>query len=371
MPGTFWNVESPETEPEESAEQPEVSLKENPLVSELIIQKNRCRRLISNAAHLIAPVIGDSPVEGHDWVISVLKDSDYKEIQSEIEMAKAMVFIEQRDIPAAIALLKSFEKKDRRMMTIAACNLSFLYLLEKDYPNADKYCDIALKFDRYNCKALVNKGNCFYHQNDFDRAKENYLEAIGVQADCLEALYNLAFVNKKLNAFMEALTALEKLKSIVNNQPEVLFQLASIFELLGRHWFPLTRRRQQERVEVLRPGVHGGAQRPLGPLQAGGTLLFVQRRGAGLPPLLGGEPAAAHGPQLDRLARNLPREGRQLPPGRPVLRSRRQDEPPGLEVEADDCELLPADGPAAPGPGSLQGGPREGPGQHGGAPLYR
>lgn len=177
--------------------------------------------------------MGESVITGHDWVISVLKNSDYKEIQSEIEMAKAMVFIEQRDIPSAIQLLKSFEKKDKRMMTIAACNLSFLYLLEKDYPSAEKYCDIALKFDRYNCKALVNKGNCFYYQNDFERAKENYLEAIGVQADCLEALYNLAFVNKKLNAFMEALTALEKLKSIINNQPEVLFQLASIFELLG------------------------------------------------------------------------------------------------------------------------------------------
>ena len=226
-------MEGPEESEEEQSEQTEVSLKEDPLVSELIIQKNKCKQLISNAARLIAPVVGDSVISGHDWVISVLKTSDYKEIQSEIEMAKAMVYIEQRDISAAIHLLKSFEKKDKRMMTIAACNLSFLYLLERDYQNAEKYCDIALKFDRYNCKALVNKGNCFYYQNDFDRAKENYLEAIGVQADCLEALYNLAFVNKKLNAFMEALTALEKLKSIVNNQPEVLFQLASIFEMLG------------------------------------------------------------------------------------------------------------------------------------------
>jgi len=31
------------------------------------------------------------------------------------------------------------------------------------------------------------------------------LEAIGVEADCIEALYNLAFVNKKLNMFVEAL----------------------------------------------------------------------------------------------------------------------------------------------------------------------
>ena len=31
---------------------------------------------------------------------------------------------------------------------------------------------------------------------DFLKAKECYLEAIGIEADCIEALYNLAYVNK-------------------------------------------------------------------------------------------------------------------------------------------------------------------------------
>ena len=222
----------------EETEEPsqEVKLNEDPLVSELIIQKNKSLKIISDSARLIAPIIEESVISGYDWVIETLKNSDYKEIQSELEMAKAMVYIENRNIEDAIELLKSFEKKDKRMMTIAACNLSFLYLLEKDYLNAEKYCDIALKYDRYNCKALVNKGNCFFYKNDFSRAKENYLEAIGVQADCLEALYNLAFVNKKLNAFMEAITALDKLQSIVSNKPEVLYQMANIFEVLGNQF---------------------------------------------------------------------------------------------------------------------------------------
>ena len=76
---------------------------------------------------------------------------------------------------------------------------------------AEKYSEIALNYDRYNAKALVNRGNCLYMKNEFLRAKEQYLEAIGVEADCFEALYNLSFVNKKLNMFMEALQALEKL----------------------------------------------------------------------------------------------------------------------------------------------------------------
>ena len=36
------------------------------------------------------------------------------------------------------------------MMTLASTNLSFLYLLENDIKNAEKYCDIALESDRFN-----------------------------------------------------------------------------------------------------------------------------------------------------------------------------------------------------------------------------
>ena len=47
-------------------------------------------------------------------------------------------------------------------MTLASSNLSFLYLLENDIENAEKYADIALQYDRFNVKALVNKGNCYF-----------------------------------------------------------------------------------------------------------------------------------------------------------------------------------------------------------------
>ena len=70
-------------------------------------------------------------------------------------------------------------------------------------------------------------------RNEFLRAKEQYLEAIGVEADCVEALYNLAYVNKKLNMFIEALQALEKLQTIVSSVPEVIYQIANIHELMG------------------------------------------------------------------------------------------------------------------------------------------
>jgi intraflagellar transport protein 88 len=118
-------------------------------------------------------------------------------------------------------------------MSRVASNISFLYFLENNYSEAEKYVDIAISNDRYNAKALVNKGNCLFMKNDFRRAKEHYLEAIGVEADCIEALYNLGFVNKKLNMFMEALQALEKIQTFIS-LPEVLFQIANISEIIGR-----------------------------------------------------------------------------------------------------------------------------------------
>ncbi len=90
----------------------------------------------------------------------------------------------------------------------------------------------------------MNKGNCLFHKKVFIRAKECYLEAIGVEADCVEALYNLAFVNKQLSNFSECLTALEKLLSISSELAIALYQMGSVHELLGDNrtaikWFDL------------------------------------------------------------------------------------------------------------------------------------
>ena len=126
-------------------------------------------------------------------------------MESEVELCKAMAFLKKKNMEKSIETLKNFEKKDKIMMARVATNISFLYFLENDFKNAEKYADVAINFDRYNAKALVNRGNCLYVKNEFLRAKEQYLEAIGVEADCIEALYNLAYVNLKLNMHIEAL----------------------------------------------------------------------------------------------------------------------------------------------------------------------
>jgi intraflagellar transport protein 88 len=57
-------------------------------------------------------------------------------------------------------------------MARAATNISFLYFLERDYTNAEKYSEVAIEYDRYNAKALVNRGNCLFMRHEFLRAKE-------------------------------------------------------------------------------------------------------------------------------------------------------------------------------------------------------
>ena len=71
----------------------------------------------------------------------------------------------------AIEVLKSYENKDHTLVAHAATNLSFIYFHEADFNNAVKYADIAMKHNRYNAKALVNKGNCMFMRNDLEHAR--------------------------------------------------------------------------------------------------------------------------------------------------------------------------------------------------------
>lgn len=181
------------------------------LKEELKARKREAHKYIVDAAKLIAPVIEDDLISAYDWILEALKASPYADVESEIEITKALSYLKKKELEKAIDSLKQFEKKDKMMMARAATNISFLYFMENDIKNAEKYADIAIDYDRYNAKALVNRGNCLFMRNEFLRSKEQYLEAIGVEADCVEALYNLAFVNKKLNMFAEALQVIRHL----------------------------------------------------------------------------------------------------------------------------------------------------------------
>ena len=186
----------------------------DPLKEYLKVRKKEALKYISDAAKLIAPAIEDDVVRGFDWVVEMLRTATLQEVESEIEIAKAVYFVKNKEIEKSIELFKSFEKKDKVMMAKASNNISFLYFLENDFNNAEKFADMAIQNDRYNSKALVNKGNWLFINEEYDKSKEFFLEAIGVEADCVEAIYNLGLVYKTLGYYNESLQAFEKLHII-------------------------------------------------------------------------------------------------------------------------------------------------------------
>lgn len=135
----------------------------------------------------------------------------------------------------SVDVLKAFEKRDLDMRAMAATNLSFTYLLEYDVRSAEYYADLAYDHDRYDAKALVNKGNCLALHGKVDVAKQFYLEAIGVEAGCVEAMYNLSLANIRMGNQSDSFQALHKLHQIIPHSPEVVHQIAALHESRDEH----------------------------------------------------------------------------------------------------------------------------------------
>jgi len=98
-------------------------------------------------------------------------------------------------------------------------------------------------------------------------SKQFYLEAIGVEADCVEAIYNLGLVNLRMGAYQEALQAFDKLHTIIPHNPEVIYQIANLYEQTGElgnaiKWFNiLSTRVPSDPVVLARMGQVSGEMR--------------------------------------------------------------------------------------------------------------
>ena len=86
---------------------------------------------------------------------------------------------------------------------------------------ADRYAEEAVKADRYDPAALVNKGNLLLTRGDIEKASECYRESIQSDASCVEALYNLALAHKRLGRYGVALQCFSKLNVVMRNDPQV------------------------------------------------------------------------------------------------------------------------------------------------------
>uniref|UniRef100_A0A673HSD0 Intraflagellar transport 88 homolog n=1 Tax=Sinocyclocheilus rhinocerous TaxID=307959 RepID=A0A673HSD0_9TELE len=195
-------------------------------------RKALAEKYIMTSAKLIAPAIESSFAAGFDWCVDMVKGSQYVELANDLEINKAITYLRQRDFKQAVETLKMFEKKDSRVKSAAATNLSFLYFLEKDFDQADRYAELAMSADHYNPAALVNKGNTEFVKEDYEKAAEFYKEALRNDSSCTEALYNLGLTYKRLGRLEEALDCFLKLHAILRNSAQVMYQLANLYEML-------------------------------------------------------------------------------------------------------------------------------------------
>ena len=252
---------------------------------ELTVQRRDRQRSIQRylilAARLIAPCIEQTVEAGFDWVIEELRKpklsaaaaggsggaAEYGGFASHhlseldasrpgypvsamhLLLAKGISFLHANNLQAAIEVFRSFHHAHQStaaaagggsggspsssLIDHAATNLSFLYFLETDLKMAAQYADLALQRDRYNAKALVNKANTLFAAADFGAAKELYLEAIGVEADCVEAIYNLGLANRRLALLPDSAQAFRKLHRLLPDDLGVVWQLGSAYEAMG------------------------------------------------------------------------------------------------------------------------------------------
>jgi len=205
------------------------------LLVDLTDRQKKAEQYITTAAKLVAPVIEKDMDSGYMSVIEQLKIREYAHLASELEMTRAISFLKQKNFDKAIESFKELEKKEKHNLASSANNnLSFMYLLQGDVNSALKYAEEALKAERWNASALVNKANCLFTKKKYEDAKKDYLIAVQAESDCHNAIYNLGLTYKQLKQFPQAIEQFNKLQEMTPDNPDVLYQIAHISELLNK-----------------------------------------------------------------------------------------------------------------------------------------
>ena len=65
-----------------------------------------------------------------------------------------------------------------QVASTAATNLSFLYFLQGENDQAEKYAELARETDSYNAAAFVNLGNCCLSKGDIEKVSGLLFPAI-------------------------------------------------------------------------------------------------------------------------------------------------------------------------------------------------
>ncbi|XP_050301604.1 intraflagellar transport protein 88 homolog [Anthonomus grandis grandis] len=196
------------------------------------IKRKDAEYCILTAAKLIAPFIEDSSNDGYDWCVASIKNSEYAQLASDLEINKAVMFLKQNQLNDAIETLKAFEK-DSDIVLNAATNLSFIYYLQGDYETALKYSETVERSKTPNANAFVNYGACLMAKGDLDRAVECFQKALELESNHFEAIFNLGLCMKRQGHYIEALSCFQRFTGSLALLPAVVSQVANLLELIG------------------------------------------------------------------------------------------------------------------------------------------
>jgi len=168
------------------------------------------------------------------------------EIMVQVQVSKGIEYLKDNRFHDAVAMLSAL-RRDGEGRNVHHNNLAFVHFVGSEYAESAELALSAVTADRYNAAALVNRANCLLVFGSVESAKEMYLEAIGVEADCVAAIYNLGVTAKKMGHFKDALAAFKKLHKMdeatsARMDPQILFQIGHCYQLLKQQpaaieWF--------------------------------------------------------------------------------------------------------------------------------------
>lgn len=201
-------------------------------------RKLKAEDCIFMAGRIVASETGLSM--GVDWTIEQMQLSQFQHLSSDMEIEKVIRYLRQKNFSEAAATLRNLERKlsdSEVAVGAAATNLSFLHNLisaqDATGSQAEAFAEIALRVDRYNSAALVNRGNIYFQKRDFERSRHYYQDAVEQDSSCSAALFNLGLSEKRLGHYPEALRCFNKLLAILVNDPQVIYHIADLHDITG------------------------------------------------------------------------------------------------------------------------------------------
>jgi len=90
--------------------------------------------------------------------------------------------------------------------------------------------DISLSKLRWTWHATVPciQGNIAARAGDLMAARAHFMDAVSLEADCVEAIYNLGLVSKGVGNLDDALTAFKRLNAMLTDDTAAMFQVCPV-----------------------------------------------------------------------------------------------------------------------------------------------